>query len=301
MLISLLGFLDKQTEPFMKELWSLLLSAQESPLRVPALLLEQKKEEMRKRQEDKSRTDEVALVRARNEETKTRAIDDIRQRERQERDMQRIDGANDGRDSSYRNDRRPPPQRSRDNGWGNKVGNNRSDDRDAEERYHSRREDRPPRRFDQIDRRDRVNHREDRRRRSPTRSRSRSPPRRRRRSPSPVVDKDSRRERDRKPQYSRSASRSRSRSRYHSRSPPRRRRRSPSISRSRSRSPPTNSRSGRGREDGRRERRRPSPTRSRSKSPQGERDERLRSASHDQVDKEDELKARLQARRSNVE
>ncbi|KAI9619754.1 hypothetical protein H4Q26_014138 [Puccinia striiformis f. sp. tritici PST-130] len=37
------------TGPFMSELWALLLSAQKSPLKVPALFIEQKKEEMRKK------------------------------------------------------------------------------------------------------------------------------------------------------------------------------------------------------------------------------------------------------------
>ena len=44
MQISLTGFLEAKTAPFMIALWRLLLSAQDSPLKVPAELLEQKKE-----------------------------------------------------------------------------------------------------------------------------------------------------------------------------------------------------------------------------------------------------------------
>lgn len=44
MQISLTGFLEAKVAPFMAELWRLLLSAQESPLKVPTELLEQKKE-----------------------------------------------------------------------------------------------------------------------------------------------------------------------------------------------------------------------------------------------------------------
>ncbi|KAG0142106.1 hypothetical protein CROQUDRAFT_31176, partial [Cronartium quercuum f. sp. fusiforme G11] len=48
MQINLTGFLESKTGPFMSELWILLLSAQDSPLKVPALFIEQKKAEMQK-------------------------------------------------------------------------------------------------------------------------------------------------------------------------------------------------------------------------------------------------------------
>jgi serine/arginine repetitive matrix protein 1 len=44
--IQLTGFLDKDTAPFCKELWKLLLSAQTSPQGVPKELLEAKKLEL---------------------------------------------------------------------------------------------------------------------------------------------------------------------------------------------------------------------------------------------------------------
>jgi hypothetical protein len=44
--IQLTGFLDKDTGPFCKELWKLLLSAQGSPQGVPKELLEAKKLEL---------------------------------------------------------------------------------------------------------------------------------------------------------------------------------------------------------------------------------------------------------------
>lgn len=44
--IQLTGFLDKDTPPFCKELWKLLLSAQSSPQGVPKELLEAKKLEL---------------------------------------------------------------------------------------------------------------------------------------------------------------------------------------------------------------------------------------------------------------
>ncbi|KAK3394411.1 PWI domain-containing protein [Podospora didyma] len=55
--IQLTGFLDKDTAPFCKELWKLLLSAQSSPQGVPKELLEAKKLELmqEKHQKDRSR------------------------------------------------------------------------------------------------------------------------------------------------------------------------------------------------------------------------------------------------------
>lgn len=44
--IQLAGFLDKDTATFCKDLWKLLLSAQDSPQGVPKELLEAKKQEL---------------------------------------------------------------------------------------------------------------------------------------------------------------------------------------------------------------------------------------------------------------
>lgn len=48
--IQLIGFLDKETQPFCKELWNLMISAQESPVGVPRELLEAKKLELQQEQ-----------------------------------------------------------------------------------------------------------------------------------------------------------------------------------------------------------------------------------------------------------
>lgn len=45
--IQLTGFLDKDTAPFCKELWNLLLSAQANPAGVPKELIEAKKNELK--------------------------------------------------------------------------------------------------------------------------------------------------------------------------------------------------------------------------------------------------------------
>lgn len=44
--IQLTGFLEKETAPFCRELWKLMLSAQTSPQGVPKELLEAKKEQL---------------------------------------------------------------------------------------------------------------------------------------------------------------------------------------------------------------------------------------------------------------
>lgn len=46
MQIQLTGFLEKETAPFCKDLWSLFLSAQSSPQGIPQELLEAKKLEL---------------------------------------------------------------------------------------------------------------------------------------------------------------------------------------------------------------------------------------------------------------
>lgn len=49
MQINLTGFLEGNTKKFITELWNLLLSAQSSVGGIPAVFIEQKKEELRKR------------------------------------------------------------------------------------------------------------------------------------------------------------------------------------------------------------------------------------------------------------
>ncbi|KAI8979145.1 PWI domain-containing protein [Mycotypha africana] len=55
MQINLTGFLESKTKIFIKELWNLLLSAQNSVGGIPAEFIEQKKEELRKQQEEEEK------------------------------------------------------------------------------------------------------------------------------------------------------------------------------------------------------------------------------------------------------
>lgn len=61
MQINLTGFLNgKNAREFMKDLWPLLLSAQENIAGIPSAFLEQKKEEIRQRQVGKMRRKNVS-------------------------------------------------------------------------------------------------------------------------------------------------------------------------------------------------------------------------------------------------
>ncbi|GAA5970668.1 hypothetical protein JCM21900_003649 [Sporobolomyces salmonicolor] len=72
--VLLTGFLEKKTPAFMESLWTLLLSAQSNPLRVPTELLEEKKREMRERETQE------AIKRRQAEQ-----LDEVRRREREGR------------------------------------------------------------------------------------------------------------------------------------------------------------------------------------------------------------------------
>lgn len=72
--ILLTGFLEKKTAQFMEHLWTLLLSAQSNPLKVPTELLEEKKREMRERAEKE------AIERRKQEQ-----LNDVRRREMESR------------------------------------------------------------------------------------------------------------------------------------------------------------------------------------------------------------------------
>ncbi|CEQ39156.1 SPOSA6832_00673, partial [Sporobolomyces salmonicolor] len=72
--VLLTGFLEKKTPTFMESLWTLLLSAQSNPLRVPTELLEEKKREMRERETQE------AIKRRQAEQ-----LDEVRRREREGR------------------------------------------------------------------------------------------------------------------------------------------------------------------------------------------------------------------------
>ncbi|BGP15970.1 hypothetical protein JCM10213v2_003963 [Rhodosporidiobolus nylandii] len=113
--LSLTGFLEKKTAPFMAQLWDLLLSAQSNPLKVPTALLEEKKREMKQREA------EAALVRRREE-----ALNDIRERER---------GGRGGGRGGFSGPGGPPG--GRDGGYGGRGGpqGGRFDDRDRDRGY----------------------------------------------------------------------------------------------------------------------------------------------------------------------
>ncbi|POW23163.1 hypothetical protein PSHT_00372 [Puccinia striiformis] len=199
MQINLTGFLESKTGPFMSELWALLLSAQKSPLKVPALFIEQKKEEMRKKEEADLEAQALIKRRQELEEEKERKLAEIRRRERGQGNNR---GGHQGFDNSQRNGSRADggsgysgrgnfmPPRGRDSGWGNRGGARVPDNVNREippsgkrERSRSRsrsRRDPPPHK---------VNGASSRRSRSPSRSRYRS----RSRSRSPHFRRNQRR------------------------------------------------------------------------------------------------------------
>ncbi|RYO33864.1 hypothetical protein AA0111_g3870 [Alternaria arborescens] len=75
--IQLTGFLNKDTAPFCKELWDLMLSAQDSPMGVPRELLEAKKAELQQEQLSKAAAD----ARRAEEQAQNAMIDSFRQRD----------------------------------------------------------------------------------------------------------------------------------------------------------------------------------------------------------------------------
>ncbi|CAE6422562.1 unnamed protein product [Rhizoctonia solani] len=81
MQINLTGFLESKTPAFMSSLWALLLEAQDSPAGVPASFVQEKKEELRQKHE----ADERAFAEARRRGEHDLRLDEIRQRERNER------------------------------------------------------------------------------------------------------------------------------------------------------------------------------------------------------------------------
>ncbi|KAG1440369.1 hypothetical protein G6F56_011952 [Rhizopus delemar] len=166
MQINLTGFLESNAKVFVKELWILLLSAQNSVGGIPAIFLEQKKEELRikKEKEDQRRAERDSVM----ETIKKRRWDekeDLRgsresrfdqrrrsnSRERGRRSYSRSPKRNYSR-SPRRQYSRSPPRRHR----------SPHDDRYRSSRDDRRRDDRYRRTDDYY--RDRPEHRESRRR-----------------------------------------------------------------------------------------------------------------------------------------
>lgn len=114
MQINLTGFLTTKTLAFMSSLWNLLLEAQDSPGGIPISFVEAKKEELRKANAFDSR--------AFQERDRRAQLDDIRDKERGERQGFRGRGGRGrgrGRDGF---DDRGGRGRGRDNGWSNRGG-----------------------------------------------------------------------------------------------------------------------------------------------------------------------------------
>uniref|UniRef100_T1HRG1 Serine/arginine repetitive matrix protein 1 n=2 Tax=Rhodnius prolixus TaxID=13249 RepID=T1HRG1_RHOPR len=84
MQINLTGFLNgKNARVFMTDLWELLLSAQDSPTGIPEILMEMKKEEIKKRMEEQERMNEISKkLEKREREEKERRRDRSRDRKR---------------------------------------------------------------------------------------------------------------------------------------------------------------------------------------------------------------------------
>ncbi|OAL07544.1 PWI domain-containing protein [Phaeosphaeriaceae sp. SRC1lsM3a] len=99
--IQLTGFLNKDTPAFCKELWDLMISAQDSPVGVPRELLEAKKRELQKEQISKA----AAEQRRREGQEQNDMIDSFRRSEREER-PERPERSERGRRGGFRGDDR---------------------------------------------------------------------------------------------------------------------------------------------------------------------------------------------------
>ncbi|KAK7423300.1 hypothetical protein QQX98_001090 [Neonectria punicea] len=103
--IQLTGFLDKDTAPFCKDLWRLLLSAQGSPQGVPKELLEAKKLELIQEKMEADRAAEDARKRRDELDRRDREVDNMKDRDRRDRPAGRGDtwqGRRGGRDFDTR-------------------------------------------------------------------------------------------------------------------------------------------------------------------------------------------------------
>ncbi|KAG8871731.1 hypothetical protein FRB97_008348 [Tulasnella sp. 331] len=133
MQIEITGFLRAKTPEFMIELWKLLMSAQNSTGGVPIEFVEEKKQEMRLKQEADQKVMQEVSRRADLDRGNTERLDEIRERERERNE--RRGGGGGGRgdvgggrgDYGYGRGRggggdRGGRGRGRDNGWGGGGG-----------------------------------------------------------------------------------------------------------------------------------------------------------------------------------
>ncbi|KAI8982966.1 hypothetical protein BDB01DRAFT_723314, partial [Pilobolus umbonatus] len=150
MQINLTGFLHKHSASFMSELWTLLLSAQDSIGGIPAIFIEQKKEELRKKQleEDERRARKDSVMGMIKRKTADEVNDTSDNRRKSRFDDKRQHSQSPTR-KSYRSHSR---SRSRD-----------GDRRRHRDSYYSRRDDRDDRRHEDRSHRE-DKHREDRHR-----------------------------------------------------------------------------------------------------------------------------------------
>ncbi|XP_072036561.1 serine/arginine repetitive matrix protein 1-like [Amphiura filiformis] len=122
MQINLTGFLNaKNAFSFMHQLWDLLTSAQENIAGIPAAFLEQKKEEIKKRQQEQERIQ--AGLKQQEEESKAKEKD---KEDRDDKDRDRKDRRD--RDRSRDRDSRSRDHGSRDRGSRGDRGSKHSDE-----------------------------------------------------------------------------------------------------------------------------------------------------------------------------
>ncbi|KAG2206153.1 hypothetical protein INT47_003802 [Mucor saturninus] len=143
MQINLTGFLESNTKKFVTELWNLLLSAQNSVGGIPAIFIEQKKEELRKKksQEDERRAQRDSVM------------DTIRKKTTDEMsDLRESSGKRRSRFDEQRERSRSPPTRRYRSRSRSRSRDERRSRHYRDDHHSSRRDDRP---------------RESRRRRSP--------------------------------------------------------------------------------------------------------------------------------------
>ncbi|EIE88227.1 hypothetical protein RO3G_12938 [Rhizopus delemar RA 99-880] len=130
MQINLTGFLESNAKVFVKELWNLLLSAQNSVGGIPAIFIEQKKEELRKKRElDEQRRSERDSIMQTIRKRRNEERDDLRENRRSRFDQH---SSSSSRRRSYSRSRSPPRRhRSRED----------RRRRDEDDYYHRHRDD----------------------------------------------------------------------------------------------------------------------------------------------------------------
>ncbi|CEP13732.1 hypothetical protein [Parasitella parasitica] len=161
MQINLTGFLEGKTQAFLGELWKLLLSAQNSVGGIPVEFIEQKKQELRRKQtqedERRAQRDSVMDTIRKKKAEEFDAFEEVRKRSSRFDDRVR----NSSNNSKRKYSRSPPPRRRYRSRSRSPSRSSRHHYRDDD--YHSRRE------YDD------GRHRRSRRRRDSRDSRSRSP------------------------------------------------------------------------------------------------------------------------------